>query len=82
MFGLLTLPFQLLLLLVVLILLGIMFRGKVWSPSFTVAKKFNFKMTIAVPQVAFFFTRLPAPASAAAPAVAPAATNGATVEKK
>lgn len=72
MFGLLSLPFQLLLLLIVLIVLGLLFRGKVWSPSFTFAK-YNFKLTIAVPQVAFFLTRVTQPPSAAAPAPSPPA---------
>lgn len=71
MFGLLSLPFQLLALLVLLIVLGLLFRGKVWSPSFTFAK-YNFKLTIAVPQVAFFFSRVTQPPSAAAPPSPPA----------
>jgi len=62
-----SLLFTLLFVLAALIVSGLFFKGRVWSPTVT-AFGYRVKVTIAVPQVAFSIAPAPtAPAKAATP---------------
>lgn len=68
-----SLLFTLLFVLVALIVSGLFFKGRVWSPTVT-AFGYRVKVTIAVPQVAFSIAPAPAaPAKVDAPPAPPAA---------
>lgn len=69
MFSLLSLPFELLFVLIALIVLGFVFKGQSWRPSFTLAGK-RFTISIGVPQVAFSVVTVEDPLTAAAKALA------------